>query len=278
MPYTHQTKIKPSLSRAARRLPESAHNSHSSSHASKKSSLYINSTNATHNKFKILNKTKRRFSSVKKDIKEQLQTAQEFMKMLTTGPNPILTSTHLMNVKYAEFTNIVIIDNQNLYYNADITGYKTPRDMVLDIAQLMGHWALFIIVKPKLDAKQLDYYQDKANSNIITFNIECATLNNGRLQKYHEVHGFNETDDYLLLLLYKYFKKNAALNNKHPVNISILSGDNYKHTQREISYFYLDESLKRRKFRQHSYYEQFSKWVLTQKLTERIPFAPALNH
>jgi hypothetical protein len=272
MPYSHQRKPKPSVSRKARRLPESSHKN-SSKRASKQSSAYINANKATHNKFEILNKTKRRFSSVKKDIKEQLQKAQDFMKMLTASEQPVLTHTHLMNVKYDEFENIIIIDNQNVFYASDITGYKTPRDMVLDLAQTMGHWNLFIIVKPKLDPKQLDYYQDKDNANIITFNIECATLNDGRLQKCHEVHGFNETDDYLLLLLYKYFSKHntsANSSSRSPLNVSILSGDNYKHTQREINYFYLNEKLKTRKFNQHTYYEQFSKWVLTQKLTDQI--------
>ena len=273
MPYSHQRKTKPSVSRKARGLPESSHKN-SSKRASKQSSAYINVNNATHNKFKILNITRRRFSSVKKDIKEQLQTAQNFMKMLTTGERPVLTPTHLMNVKYTEFANIVIIDNQNMYYASDTTGYKTPRDMALDLAKLMGHWNLFIIVRPKLDSKHRDYYQDKDNANIITFNIECATLNDGRLQKCHEVHGFNETDDYLLLLLYKYFSKhNTSANSasSKSLKVGILSGDNYKHTHREINYFYLNEKLKKSKFNQHTYYEQFSKWVLTQKLANQMP-------
>jgi hypothetical protein len=273
MPYPHKTKIKQSVSRKARGLPESSHKK-SSKHASKQSSSYINANNATLNKFAILNKTKRRFSSVKKDIKEQLQTAQNFMKMLTTGERPVLTPTHLMNIKYTEFANIVIIDNQNIFYASDTTGYKSPRDMVLDMAQIMGHWNLFIIVKPKLDPKHLDYYQDKDNANIITFNIACATLNDGRLQKCHEVHGFNETDDYLLLLLYKYFcKHNTSANSasSKSLEVGILSGDNYKHTHRDINYFYLDEKLKTQKFNQQSYYAQFSYRVLTQKLADQIP-------
>lgn len=191
------------------------------------------------------------------------------MKMLTAGERPILTPSHLMGIKYDEFKNIIIIDNQNVFYASDITEYKTPRAMVLDLAQIMGYWNLFIIVKPKLDPKQLDYYQDRDNGNIITFNIECETLNDGRLQKCHEVHGFNETDDYLLLLLYKYFiKHNTSANSgaHKPLNVSILSGDNYKHTHREINYFYLDEKLKKLKFNHRTYYEQFSKRALTQKL------------
>lgn len=273
MPYPHKTKTKPSVSRKARRLPESSHKN-SSKRASKQSSAYINTNNAARSKLNNLNKTKRQFSSVKKDIKEQLQTAQNFMKMLTTGERPVLTPTHLMNVKYSEFANIVILDNQNIFYESATTGYKTPRDMALDLAKLMGHWNLFIIVKPKLDPKHRDYYQDKDNGNIITFNIECATLNDGRLQKCHEVHGFNETDDYLLLLLYKYFSKHntsANSSSRNTLNVSILSGDNYKHTHREINYFYLNEKLKTQNFNKRSYYEQFSNNVLTQKLANQMP-------
>lgn len=275
-----EKKVKQSISRKARKLPPSNNKSKRAA-VKKESSSFINSDAATHEKHAILDKSKRRVSSVKKDINEQLQIAQDFMDMLTTELNPdrkpILTPTHLMNVRYDEFENIVIIDNQNLYYNSDITGYKTPRDMALDLAQLMGHWNLFIIVKPKLDPKQLDYYQDKDNANVVTFNIDCVTLNDGRMQQCSEVHGFNETDDYLLLLLYKYFNKNSkkANNNntrakRRQIQISILSGDNYKHTRRDINYFYLDEKLKWKKFNQRSYYEQFSKPAITHRLAEQI--------
>lgn len=257
-------KIKLSVPRKSRKLSALRQNSNNN-HISKQSSIYINTNTAARNKFEELNKTKRRISSVKKDINDQLQIAHTFMKTLTTGPNPVLTPTHLMNIKYNEFTHIVIIDNQNSFYASDITNYKSPRDMVLDIAQLMGHWALFIIVKPKLNANQTDYYQDKDNSNIITFNIDCTTLNDGRMQKCHEVHGFNESDDYLLLLLYKYFKKHLKA-----IDISILSGDNYKHTYSKINYFYLDERVKASRFNYHKYYEQFSNWVLTNRLTDQI--------
>jgi hypothetical protein len=271
MPYPHKkVNVKPSVSRKVRRLPESSHKN-SSKRASKQSSAYINANNATRYKFENLNQTKRRFSSVKKDINEQLQKAKDFMKMLTTGEKPVLTPTHLMNIKYTEFANIVIIDNQNMFYASDTTGYKKPRDMVLDMAKIMGHWNLFIIVMPKLDAKQKDYYKD--NDNIITFNIECETLNDGRLQKCHEVHGFNETDDYLLLLLYKYFcKHNTSANSasSRSLEVGILSGDNYKHTHHEINYFYLDEKLKTQKYDQRLYYQQFSKLALTKKLADQI--------
>lgn len=273
-----EKKIKHSISRKARQLPPSNKTKRT---PVKETFSFINSDAATDEKHALLNQTKRHISSVKKDINEQLQIAQNFMNMLTSELNPdkkpILTPTHLMNVRYDEFEHIVIIDNQNLYYSHDITEYKTPRDMVLDLAQLMGHLNLFIIVKPKLDPKQLDYYHDKDNANIITFNIDCTTLNNERMQQCSVVHGFNESDDYLLLLLYKYFITNHKKANnsnarakRSQIQISILSGDNYKHTRHNINYFYLDEKLKWKKFNQRAYYEQFSKPAITNRLTEQI--------
>jgi hypothetical protein len=253
-------KIKPSISRKHRGLPDSIRSMSNSKKSSKKSSKkgsFISPSNAARNKLQNLNKTKRRYSSVKKDIGEQLKIAKTFIAKIISGPMPILTPTHLMGIKYDEFKKIVLIDNQNLYYNSKYTGYATPRDLCLDLAKKMGYWNLFIIVKPKLDSMQPDYYQERKNANIIVFNINCLTLNGGKLQGCHEVHGFNESDDYLLLLLYKYFKNNSL------VDVSILSGDNYKHTHKDLSYFYIDEKLKSKKFDIRTYFKQFHRDILS---------------
>lgn len=240
---------------------------HKNSFGDRLASYYgINTRRATTEKYPTLDTTIRRKSSVENDIIEQLKIAEAFMKNITSGPRPALTPDYILNVNFDMYDSIVLIDRQNLFYRLKQLGYGTVYDVVADLSHLLGDKTLFIIVKPKFNIRDPDYFRERRNKNIISFNITCSTENDKHLQGCHEVHGFNESDDYLLLLLYDYLYK--YINPK--IGISILSGDNYKHTYKSIKYFYLDNTLKNKKFNVDTYFDQFSKWVLTNKIYQSI--------
>jgi hypothetical protein len=210
----------------------------------------INQSVATIEKAKVLNENQ---TQVSKNIDEQMQISNRFIENLQSGSSPTLTNTHFMNFNYSDFDEIVLVDHQNLHFNKKITTYKNIITLCADLTKKMSEKKmLFIIVKPKTSPGESPCKQDKNNNNIILLNVECLTPNkNGTVIDCYVNHGFNESDDFVLILLYDFLKKNN-------INVSIISGDHFSHTNEELKYFYFDESIRKKNPYYPSYYKQFS--------------------
>lgn len=208
------------------------------------------------NKFqkKILDKKK-----TEEGIREQHEfTTIKIKKIISNG---FITSKGTTGHKFDKFKKVILIDFENLY-NVIRRDMPTIFSIINTInTELVEQPVLFIFI-------MATYHRDSNLFNLIIaqFKEKIAAeviyidgnVDNMSEPNYVTKYGFNESDDYLLLKLFKYL---AHFN----IPVEILSADKYSYKMNiHIAYLYLSEDDRqtissRDPFNPYEYYMQFNK-------------------
>lgn len=214
---------------------------------------------------------------MKKKLNESnIKNGIEFQHLLTTKKiKQMLSNAHLTPEKFkahefSKFSKVILVDFENLW-NVNLRSIPNCVNIINEIQKHNDKAPIlfiFIMARYHVDNKVFTILSTQFNKSVVADHIyiDC-NIDNLSDKSCLEQYGFNESDDYLLLKLYKYLTH-------HKISTEILSADKYSYYKGPtVVYTYLSEKIridlvKSSEFNPVKYYEQFNPVTETKETKE----------